>query len=382
MAAADKGKLDMKNTHLLSHERPRPAARHSAGWSALHRRGFLAVSCKEGCGAGGPRRKPLLIPGHMASIPWLTSWYKVAAAASAITSAFPPAGRKERKGKERLGTLPFKGLHTTPWPLPLPKPYLPATSSYKRSWRKRFYFEQSCTQLKYELEKWQCKSLSSVQLCATPWTVALQAPLSMGFSRQEYWSGWPCPPPEDLPDPGMEPVSLMSPSLAERFFTTRAIWEVPAKLWECCYERREKTNVGGSQQPLSQPIIRINVVNLLNLNAKSDPSCNCGFQITVLYQYWFINCKKFIILRQYVNNKENSVSLDKYMMMFTHHYSHAEKFPSPTNPCPIYAPRPTITYLFTVPITVPFPECHTVGITVVDFSDWLPSLNNMHLSFF
>ena len=58
-----------------------------------------------------------------------------------------------RKGKERLGTLPFKGLHTTPWPLPLPKPYLPATSSYKRSWRKRFYFEQSCTQLKYELEK-------------------------------------------------------------------------------------------------------------------------------------------------------------------------------------------------------------------------------------
>ena len=69
-------------------------------------------------------------------------------------------------------------------------------------------------------------------------------------------------------------------------------------------------------------------------------------------------------------------------MMFTHHYSHAEKFPSPTNPCPIYSPRPTITYLFTVPITVPFPEGHTVGITVVDFSDWLPSLNNMHLSFF
>ena len=56
----------------------------------------------------------------------------------------------------------------------------------------------------------------------TPWTVACQAPLSMGFSRQEYWSGLPCPPPGDLSDPGTEPTSLMSPSLAGRFFTTRA----------------------------------------------------------------------------------------------------------------------------------------------------------------
>ena len=46
----------------------------------------------------------------------------------------------------------------------------------------------------------------------TPWTVALQAPLSMGFSRQEYWSGLPCPPPGDLPHPGIEPKSLMSPA--------------------------------------------------------------------------------------------------------------------------------------------------------------------------
>ena len=46
---------------------------------------------------------------------------------------------------------------------------------------------------------------SRVQLFATLWTVACQAPLSMGFSRQEYWSGLPCPSPEDLPDPGIEP---------------------------------------------------------------------------------------------------------------------------------------------------------------------------------
>ena len=51
------------------------------------------------------------------------------------------------------------------------------------------------------------KSLSRVQLLATPWTVAHQAPLSMGFSRQEYWSGLPLPSPGDLPDPGIEPRS-------------------------------------------------------------------------------------------------------------------------------------------------------------------------------
>ena len=51
------------------------------------------------------------------------------------------------------------------------------------------------------------KWLSRVRLFATPWTVARQAPLSMGFSRQEYWSGLPFPSPGDLPDPGMEPGS-------------------------------------------------------------------------------------------------------------------------------------------------------------------------------
>ena len=61
-----------------------------------------------------------------------------------------------------------------------------------------------------------------VQLFATLWTVAHQAPLSMGFSRQEYWSGLPCLPPGDLPDPGIEPGSLMSPALAGGFFTTSA----------------------------------------------------------------------------------------------------------------------------------------------------------------
>ena len=53
----------------------------------------------------------------------------------------------------------------------------------------------------------EVKSLSRVRLFVTPWTVAQQAPLSMGFSRQEYWSGFPFPFPGDLPDPGIEPRS-------------------------------------------------------------------------------------------------------------------------------------------------------------------------------
>ena len=68
------------------------------------------------------------------------------------------------------------------------------------------------------------KSFSRVWLC-DPMDCSLQAPLSMGFSRQEHWSGLPCPPPGDLPDPGIRPVSLMSPALTGRFFTTSTSWE-------------------------------------------------------------------------------------------------------------------------------------------------------------
>ena len=69
---------------------------------------------------------------------------------------------------------------------------------------------------------------SRVWLCVTLWTVACQAPLSMGFSRQEYWSGLPCHTSGDLPNPGIKPMSLMSPGLATGFFTSSATWEA---LW-------------------------------------------------------------------------------------------------------------------------------------------------------
>ena len=68
---------------------------------------------------------------------------------------------------------------------------------------------------------------SHVQLFAALWTVACQAPLSMGFSRVDYWSGLPCPPPGDLSYPGIEPTShyVLRPALAGGFFTTSATWE-------------------------------------------------------------------------------------------------------------------------------------------------------------
>ena len=58
------------------------------------------------------------------------------------------------------------------------------------------------------------RALSGAEFFATPWTIANQAPLSMEFPRQEYWSGLPFPIPGDLSNPGIEPVSLVSPALA------------------------------------------------------------------------------------------------------------------------------------------------------------------------
>ena len=66
-----------------------------------------------------------------------------------------------------------------------------------------------------------------VRLFAILWTVAHQAPRSMRFSRQEYWSELLLPTPGDLPNPGMEPTSLVSPALTGRFFPASATWESP-----------------------------------------------------------------------------------------------------------------------------------------------------------
>ena len=70
------------------------------------------------------------------------------------------------------------------------------------------------------LPAWVLSHFSCVQLFVTLWTIARQAPWSMGFSRQEYWSGLPCLPPGDLPNPRIKPASLAPPALADGFFTT------------------------------------------------------------------------------------------------------------------------------------------------------------------
>ena len=80
------------------------------------------------------------------------------------------------------------------------------------------------------LQACMLRCFSCVLLFVALWTVARQAPLSLGFSRQEYWSRQPCPPPGDLPDSGIKPASLLSPALAGRFFTTSTTWEAPSQL--------------------------------------------------------------------------------------------------------------------------------------------------------
>ena len=74
---------------------------------------------------------------------------------------------------------------------------------------------------------------SCVQLFETLWTVACQASLSMGFSRQERWNGLPCSSPGDLPNPRVTPGSSMSPALAGGFFTTSTTWEALSQVGNC-----------------------------------------------------------------------------------------------------------------------------------------------------
>ena len=75
---------------------------------------------------------------------------------------------------------------------------------------------------------WVLSRFSRVRLFVTLCTAVFQAPLSMGFSRQEHWSGLPFPPPGDLPNPRIKPRSLTSPALAGEFFSTSSTWKAHA----------------------------------------------------------------------------------------------------------------------------------------------------------
>ena len=107
--------------------------------------------------------------------------------------------------------------------------------------------------------------LSHVRLFVTPWTVANQAPRSMKFSRQEYWSRLPFPSPRDLPNPGIEPKS---PELAGRFF--------PAELPEMPYIQAYRGTYSGFQLVSGQ--VGFNTVLSQSLNSRSE-SCDVSFRI-------------------------------------------------------------------------------------------------------
>ena len=127
----------------------------------------------------------------------------------------------------------------------------PGTFNYARTWMP-MYFKVYYRELYYFIRTYKRKGsekeyiymyihicvlshFSCVQLFATLWTVACQAPLSMGFSRQEYWSGLPFPSPGDLSDPGINTASLTSPALAGGFFITSATWEAHICVCVCVY---------------------------------------------------------------------------------------------------------------------------------------------------
>ena len=100
----------------------------------------------------------------------------------------------------------------------------------------RFFTSWATREAQEYWSGWLCcvlSRISCVWFFATPWIVARQAPLSMGFSRQKFWSRWLCPPPGDLPNPGTELTFLTSPALAGRLFTTGNTWGLPTKLCIC-----------------------------------------------------------------------------------------------------------------------------------------------------
>ena len=94
-----------------------------------------------------------------------------------------------------------------------------------------------------------------VRLFSTPWTVACQPPLSMGFSRQEYWSELPLPTQGDLPDPGIKPSSLASPTLAGGFFTASSPGKSPYALSTASLKSPQMTRSAAAPTPATDQVL-------------------------------------------------------------------------------------------------------------------------------
>ena len=168
-------------------------------------------------------------------------WPRYQTRVSCITGRFFTiwATRGALKGTEalrRLLTLQLLGsLRTVAFDPSLPTTHIPTDDqTCSPDWcRRQFSIQAVLLPLSHPPKNAHAGLLSHfsrVWLCVTPWTAALQAPLSMGFSRQEHCSGLPCPHPGDLPDPVIEPQSLLAPALATRFFTTSPTWEAQVEM--------------------------------------------------------------------------------------------------------------------------------------------------------
>ena len=129
--------------------------------------------------------------------------------------------------------------------------------------------------------------LGHAQVFVTLWTIVHRAPLSMGFLKQEYWSGLPFPTPGDLPNPGIKPISLVFPALEGSFFTTA----LPRKPTESA---RGHVNAGATRaRPIQQPLeslLDLEIIDQLN-------SCvgSCIVLIFCYYQYGELFCSFYFL---------------------------------------------------------------------------------------
>ena len=185
-------------------------------------------------GAAGPQPPHLLslTPPSATSALSVPSPHGVFVKPSPASSELSPVPQNSGNSYPAVGLLGFTESPvrhgTTCWQAQLGTILFPDTGE---AWGLLVYFVRV-----YVCARACAKSLQWFLTLCNHMHYSRQAPLSMGFSRQEYWSWLPCPPPGDLPNPGVEPSSLMSPALASRFFTTSATWEGPQD-----YRNKDKT---------------------------------------------------------------------------------------------------------------------------------------------
>ena len=165
---------------------------------------------------------------------------------------------------------------------------------------------------------------SRVLLFVTPWTIAFQVSLSMGFLRQEYWSWLPCPPPGDRLDPGVKPVSLVSCTVSE-FFTTSAAWEEKyietrdsgrTELHSSLHKMRGSISVitNGITEPRSPSMSKVllkglrgllsSTVTALTRKKKKNAACTC---LHLFHFLQFIFIEHFLVPRIFLAGEDTEM---------------------------------------------------------------------------